>query len=89
MATVKIQTPSGNWNWIAGNETGMYLLDTQGKVSFTNAPNITDSWKVVETNITQGTVFDADMYITTTSVCVLADTTEGHKLMSTPLTAFR
>lgn len=89
LATVKMQTPSSNWNWIAGNETGIYLLDTQGKVAFTNTPNIADSWKVVETNITQGTIFDADMYTTTTSVCALVDTTEGHKLMSTPLTAFR
>lgn len=89
LAIVKMQTPSGNWNWIAGNETGIYLLDTQGKVAFTNTPNLTDSWKVVETNITQGTIFDADMYTTTTSVCALVGTTEGHKLMSTPLTAFR
>lgn len=89
LATVKIQTPSGNWNWIAGNETGMYLLDTQGKIAFATTPNVIDSWKVVDTNITQGTIFDVDMYVTTTSVCVLADTTEGHRLMSTPLTAFR
>ena len=89
LATIKMQTPSGNWNWIAGSGTGIYLLDTQGKIACTTTPNVTDSWKVVDTNITQGTIFDVDMYITTTSVCVLADTTEGHRLMSTPLTAFR
>lgn len=89
LAGGKYRIPTGNWNWIAGNDTGIYLLDVQGNVAFSDTPSDTNSWKTVSTNITQGTVLDADMYVSTTSLCVLADTTEGHKLLTTPITAFK
>lgn len=89
LSSVKMQVPNSNWNWIAGNEIGIYLLDVQGNVAFSDNPTQINSWKVVSTNITQGNILDADLYATTTSLCVLADTTEGHKLLTTPITAFK
>jgi len=89
LASGKYNVPNNNWNWIAANDTGIYLLDVQGNVGFSNNPSNINSWKVVSTNITQGNILNADMYTTTTSLCVLADTTEGHKLLTTPITAFK
>ena len=90
VTTQTVNVPDGSWNWITSNDITIYLMDVQGNIAYSTEFNIDNpTWNVVATNITKNHILDADIYVTTTSLCVLADTSEGHKLLTTPITAFR
>lgn len=79
--------PTGDWQWIVGNDMLLCVIDTQGNVGLSSNGK---DWIIKSSNLTQGeSILSGYFTITATSICGVVTTESGTKILTTPITAFK